>query len=85
MNLVLYLAQRWLKKNAFFTCRLLEKKREVTQTVLDIKDFPKGGDVDKFLYAEVKRVLVINVLSHVSVVKRDTMFFESSMREKSVF
>ncbi len=53
--------------------------------MLEFKDFLTGEDVDKFLYAQVKRVLVINVLSHVSVVKRDTMFFESSMREKSVF
>ena len=54
--------------------------------MLDIKDFPKGGDAGKFLYAQAKHVLIIHMRLHgVCIVKRGTMFFEFSSREKSVF
>ena len=46
------------------SCPRLKRKKEVTQTVLDIKDFPKGGDAGKFLYPQAKRALIIHMRVH---------------------
>ena len=62
---------------AWYICPRLKRKKEVTQTVLDIKDFPKGGDASKFLYAQAKHALIIHMRLHGGcIVERGTMFFE---------